>query len=220
MMKQALKIAAVAGCTLGLVAGMALPVLAQQKKLSDKSVKVLMSYAWSLVPSKFTTPNGKVILTDRSKPKLAQVPLDVAREVIRVGRLSAMAQECDLREAQVANYRTLMNSERAKKKWTEQQILFINQLHLLTVMWLSGQAKVVSGGPDKAPKVKSVAKPKKSTCDEARKSQVREAIVKYVKAHPGAKKAAATAPKVQPAKGKAAPKKAAANKSAGKSVKK
>lgn len=189
MMKQAMKAAVVAGCTLGLVLSLAAPAAAQKKKLSDKSVRVLMSYAWSLVPSKFTTPSGKVIITDRSKPKLAQVPLDVAREVIRVGRLSAMAQACDLREAQVANYRTLMNSERAKKKWTEQQLLFINQLHLLTVMWLSGQAEVVSGGPDKEPKVKSVAKQKKSTCDEARKNQVREAIVKFVKAHASKKKA-------------------------------
>ena len=203
MMRQAMKSIVVAGCTLGLVAGMGAPASAKPKQLSDKSVRVLMTYAWSLVPSKFTTPNGKVIITDRSKPKLALVPLDVAREVIRVGRLSAFAQNCDLREAQIANYRTLMRVEREKKKWSDQQILFINQLHLLTVMWLTGHAKVVSKGDNKAEKkVERSVKHKKPVCDKTRKGQIVEAIARYVKSHPPSKKAAATKLQVQPAAGK------------------
>ena len=30
------------------------------KELSEKSVRVLMEYAWTILPAKFTTPDGKV----------------------------------------------------------------------------------------------------------------------------------------------------------------
>ena len=38
------------------------------KELSERSVKVLMDYAWSILPAKFTTPEGKVIEVDKKKP--------------------------------------------------------------------------------------------------------------------------------------------------------
>src|SRR5690606_7735406 len=33
---------------------------ASSKELSENSVKVLMEYAWKILPAKFTTPEGKV----------------------------------------------------------------------------------------------------------------------------------------------------------------
>ena len=45
------------------------PVLAQNKELSDKSVQLLMQYAWALTPPKFTAPDGKTIEVDKTKPK-------------------------------------------------------------------------------------------------------------------------------------------------------
>src|SRR3954452_23627007 len=80
------------------------PVFAQNKELSDKSVLTLMRYAWTLVPEKFTTPLGKTIIVDKSKSSEATVPVDIAREVIRVARLSAYAQLCELAEEQRANF--------------------------------------------------------------------------------------------------------------------
>ena len=68
------------------------PASAQNKELSDKSVLTLMQYAWSLVPNKFTSPDGKVIEVDKSKPSEVVVPMDTAREAIKVARLSAYAQ--------------------------------------------------------------------------------------------------------------------------------
>jgi hypothetical protein len=77
------------------------------------------------------------------------VPLDVAREVIRVARLSAYAQLCELPEEQRANFQTFMRREEAKSKWTDQQMLFINQLHLFTVMTLTGKVALVEKDGDK-----------------------------------------------------------------------
>jgi hypothetical protein len=62
-------------------------------ELSDKSVMTLMHYASGNVPDKFVTPLGHTILVDRSK---LFVPMETAREVIRVARLSAYAQLCEL----------------------------------------------------------------------------------------------------------------------------
>jgi hypothetical protein len=44
------------------------PVSAQNKDLSDKSVQLLMQYAWALTPPKFTAPDGKTIAVDKTKP--------------------------------------------------------------------------------------------------------------------------------------------------------
>ena len=43
-----------------------------------------------------------------------------------------------------------MRREEAKAKWTDQQMLFINQLHLFTVMTLTGKVKLVEKDGDKA----------------------------------------------------------------------
>ncbi len=42
-------------------------VLAQAKELSDKSLACLMNYAWTMTPPKFTAPDGKVIVVDKTK---------------------------------------------------------------------------------------------------------------------------------------------------------
>ena len=95
------------------------PSYAENKQLSEKSVKTFMEYAWSLVPAQFTKPNGEIVQVDKKKKNEVLVPVDVAREVIRVGRISAHAQVCDLSQAQVANYRSLMQRESDKKKWSD-----------------------------------------------------------------------------------------------------
>ena len=188
-------------CVAALGAVLLSPVTVQAKPLSDKSVKVLMQYAWTLVPGKFTAPNGQVIITDKKNPKTAMVPMDVAREAIRVGRLTAHAQICGLDEEQVANYQTFMRLQREKKTWSPQQLLFINQLHLFTVMWLSGNAKLVATGDDKTPKVEPKTRPAKRTCTPEQKEKVRATIMKYLVAHPAPKKSSAVLPvKTSPGK--------------------
>ena len=73
---------------------------AQQKELSDHSVAVLMDYAWTILPALFRGPNGKVIEVDKKTKTREEltVPVDVGREVIKVGYVSAQAQLCDMLE--------------------------------------------------------------------------------------------------------------------------
>lgn len=154
---------------------------AEAKELSEKSVKVLMKYAWVILPTKFTAPTGKVIEVDKSKKKENMVPLDKARQIIKVARLSAHAQICNLPQAQAANYRTLMQSEGDSKNWTDQQMLYISQLHLFTVMWLTGNVKLVDRGGDKEVVVnESAAKTSQQTCTEAEKTKVSKLISNYI----------------------------------------
>jgi hypothetical protein len=158
--------------------------VAQGKELSDKSVLTLMQYAWAMVPQKFTTPVGKVIEVDKSKPNESIVPLDSAREVIRVARLSAFAQICNLEEEQKANYQTLMRREEAKSKWTDQQLLFINQLHLFTVMTMTGKVSLVEKDGDKQVQVQEGKPPKAETCTDTERKKVQQQIMAYVQANP------------------------------------
>ena len=154
--------------------------IADAKELTDRSVRVLMDYAWAILPSKFTTQTGKVITVDKKKPKEVMIPTDVARNVIQVARLSAHAQICKLMEAQAANYRGMITVEVDKKKWTDQQLLYISQLHLFTVMWLTGNVKVTEKQGEKEVVVNERASPSKQTCTDVQRKKVESEINAYL----------------------------------------
>jgi hypothetical protein len=125
-------------CAVLFAAGLAVaPASAQE--LSEKAARAFMEYAWSLTPEKFTKPNGETVQIDKTKRDEVMIPLDVARDVIRAGRLSAHAQVCELAQEQVDNHNSLMRRQVQSKKWTPQQIVYINQLHLTVVMLLTGR---------------------------------------------------------------------------------
>lgn len=156
---------------------------ANEGELSDRSVRVFMEYAWSLTPQQFSKHDGTVIIVDKSKPEQAMVPVDVAREVIRVGRISAHAQVCNLPEDQVLNHRSLMRREVAKGKWSDQQELYINQLHLTTVMLLTGKIRLVEKDGDKEVVVDETKAPQQ-TCTDEQAAKVKELIAAYVASGP------------------------------------
>jgi hypothetical protein len=184
MFYQTVKAGLVLLCAVMLIAGSAGPLCAQNKELSEKSVMTLMRYAWSMVPDKFTTPLGKTILVDRSKPSESLVPMEIAREVIHVARLSAYAQLCELTEEQRANYQTFMRREQAKGKWSDQQMLFINQLHLFTVMTLTGKVQLVEKDGDKQVVVQEGKPVKTESCTDTEKQKIQAQIMTFVKANP------------------------------------
>jgi hypothetical protein len=159
----------------------AMPVQAQE--LSEKSVHTFMEYAWALTPQQYSKKDGTVIIVDKTKKDDVLVPLDVAREVIRVGRLSAHAQVCNLPDDQVMNHRSLMKREADKKKWSDQQMLFINQLHLTTVMLLTGKIKVVEKEGDKEVVIDE-GKQAAQTCTDEQRGKVKDLISAYVKSGP------------------------------------
>jgi len=173
-----------AGFGLGALVLMMTPAHAQE--LSERSVKAFMDYAWSLTPSKFTKPDGTSVEIDKKDRSKAEVPVETAREVIMVGRMTAHAQMCELPEDQVANYRSLMRREDAKKKWTEQQMIYINQLHLTTVMLLTGKIRLV----EKKDGAKDVVidepkgEAKAQTCTDEQRKKVKELIAAYIATGP------------------------------------
>lgn len=158
---------------------------ASAQELSENSVQTLMDYAWSLTPDRFTKPDGVVIEVDRNNRKAAEVPMETAREVIKAGRLSAHAQTCDLKEEHAVNYRTFMSREAQKQKWSEQQMLYMNQLHLVTVMLLTGKLQVIEREDGKEPKViEDGNKTDAKSCTAEQKAKVRDAIMAFVKSGP------------------------------------
>jgi hypothetical protein len=171
---------------------------ASAQELSEKATRTFMEYAWTLTPERFTKPTGETILIDKTKRSETEVPLDVAREVIRAGRLSAHAQVCGLAQEQGDNHSSLMRRQVLAKKWTPQQMVYINQLHLTVVMLLTGRIKLVekpegeaaaAPGTDKAAAAKEVvvaeeAQKSAQTCTAEQKEKVKEMIAAYVKSGP------------------------------------
>ncbi len=178
-------------CAVLLAASVVAVPASAQEQLSEKATRAFMEYAWSLTPEAFTKPNGETIQIDKKKKDEVLIPLDVARDVIRVGRLSAHAQVCDLAQDQSDNHNSLMRREIASKKWTPQQIVYINQLHLTVVMLLTGRIKLVEGDGGKEVVVEEAAR-QAQTCSAEQKQKIKEMIAAYVKTGPSM--AARTAP--------------------------
>jgi hypothetical protein len=201
---------AVAAIAVAGVATAALPAKAQE--LSQQSVETLMEYAWQITPERFTKPNGQTVEIGNDRKKV-DIPIVDAREIIRVSRLSAHAQVCDLKEEHATNYRTMMAREAIKKKWTEPQMVYINQLHLVTVMMLTGRLKLIEKEQGKEPQVVEENVGKQVTCTAEQRNKVRDAVIAYIKSGPQlapADAAAATggatsAPPAVPAAAKGAP---------------
>ncbi|MEQ1577003.1 MAG: hypothetical protein ABL894_05055 [Hyphomicrobium sp.] len=164
---------------------------------SDELVNAVMNYAWAMLPAQFSNKDGNVIVVDKNKKDDVMVPMDVAREVVRVARISAHAQVCNLPEEQSLNHRSLMKREIDKKTWTDQQKLWINQLHLTTVMVLTGKIKAVETEGGKEVAVVETKEPA-NTCTDEQKQAVKDKIKSYVDAGPKLPAPAASAAATPP----------------------
>ncbi len=97
------------------------------------------------------------------------------------------SREKKLPKLQKKNYRTILKLELDSKKWTRKQIVYLNQLHLFTVMWLTGN---VSISADEGKKDTKNEKKKAQKCSPEQKAKVKAQIEKYLKENPIPKKAA------------------------------
>jgi hypothetical protein len=185
------------GCLTCLVAGLAFAAAAtaqttaapktdkeaeSKEQLSLKSVQLITGFALTTIPSEIKQPDGKVLKIDRSNVQKILVPLEDARRIILIARNSAHAQMCDLPELQAENYLALMRSEQAKKKWSQEQMLFINRLHLFTVMWLTGNVRFLEKDGKKEPQV--IAEPdkkKERECSPKERDDVKANIEAFLK---------------------------------------
>ncbi|MGB0085192.1 MAG: hypothetical protein WBP94_07465 [Rhodomicrobiaceae bacterium] len=186
------------GCLTCLVAGFAFAAAAMaqttaapksdkepdaKEQLSAKSVNLITGFALTTIPSEIKQPDGTVLKIDRTNLDKIIVPVEDARRIIMVARNSAHAQICDLPELQAENYLALMRSEQAKKKWSQEQMLFINRLHLFTVMWLTGNVRFLEKDGKKEPHVISEPdKGGKKECTAEEKQAVKANIEAFLKA--------------------------------------
>jgi hypothetical protein len=181
---------------LGQRAAAASPETQQKSGLSDSAVRVLLTYAYSIIPETQTGPDGKPVKVDKSDPNVFLIPDADARRIIRAATRSAFAQACELDELARANYNTLMQTETAKKIWSDQQLLMINALHMFSASYFSGNVKI-SEAPDQggakdqaAPEASAPAgataqgtdliAPKRPDCPPEQKQKVINSITTYV----------------------------------------
>lgn len=114
--------------------------------LSESSVRVMVTYAFSLIPEQTMGPDGKPVPVNKSDPNAFVIPSEDARRVIRAATRSAYADVCGLHELGAANYKTMLAQEKAKS-WSPEQILMIEALHLFAVSYFTGNAKIVEEAP-------------------------------------------------------------------------
>lgn len=118
-------------------------------EISEKTLKTLKALAWQSLPSKIVLNDKRTIEIDKSDPAKIIIPDADAREVIKVAHLTARAHKCDLPELVIANRDALLLREKAKNKWSESQLQYINALHLYTVQLLVGKIEVVDADKKK-----------------------------------------------------------------------
>jgi hypothetical protein len=193
----------------------AVPQGQQKGGLSDSAVRVLMGYAFSVIPEQQAGPDGKQVKLDKSDPNKFLIPSEDARRIIRAATRSAYAEACELPDLAQANYQALMRSEGAKKTWTEPQLLMVNALYLFSASYFAGNVKITDDGQapagapgaanppkDAAPgQETSLVTPKRPQCPPEQKQKVVAAINAYVQSVPAgpAPNAAAPAPAPAPA---------------------
>jgi len=175
----------------------AAPEAQQKGGLSDSAVRVLMTYAFSIIPETRPGADGKVVKIDKSDPKLFLIPAEDARRVIRAATRSAYAEACEMVDLAQANYRALIQSEEAKKVWSEPQLLMINALHMFSASYFAGNAKITTApeeGSTTGSKGDATAQgdqgaggtdfvtPKRPQCPPEQKQKVMNSINAYVQA--------------------------------------
>ena len=131
-------------------AATATPEAQQKGGLSDSAVRVLLTYAFSLIPETTKGPDGKPAKVDKSDPNVFLIPDEDARRIIRAATRSAYAEACELGDLARANYNTLMQTEAAKKIWSDRQLLMINALHMFSASYFAGGVKLSEATPDAA----------------------------------------------------------------------
>jgi hypothetical protein len=114
----------------------------QSGGLSDSAVRVLMTYAVSIIPEEAPGPDGTRRKVDKSDPNKFLIPTEDARRVIRAATRTAYAEICQLHDLQLANYRALMAGEEAKKAWSPDQLLMIDALHTFAASYFAGGLKI------------------------------------------------------------------------------
>ncbi len=150
----------------------------QKKSPSDRTVRVLMGWAFAAVPEKIKTKDGREIILDRSDPEKFMIPIDDARRIIRVAMRSTNAKICGLPKLEGQNFLKMMAREKALGKWTREQIKFIQMLHISAGLVITGGFKVGEEAESKQDDQNDMQK--KYTCSEEKRLRVKARIEAYL----------------------------------------
>jgi hypothetical protein len=166
------------------------------KGLSDRAVRVISTFALSIIPDKVPAgPGGQKIKLDKSDPNKFLIPLDDARLVIRVATRSAYAEVCKLPELEKANVEAMLRTEK-QRGWTSEQMMFIHALHTFATSYFAGNVKITESDADQSGSLakegaaaanaakETTITPKKLECPPGQKEKVTAAINSYVQSAP------------------------------------
>ena len=153
--------------------------------LSDSAVRVMSTFALSILPDEVQDKTGKKYKLDKSDPNVYLIPLDEARRIIRIATRSAYAEACELSELGLANYEAMYRSEAARKTWSNEQMLFIKALHTFATSYFAGNAKITAepgdGADGKTAEGQATTfEPAKLKCPPGQKERVTKSIVNFV----------------------------------------
>jgi hypothetical protein len=179
------------------------------KGLSDSAVRVMSTFALSILPDEVPDGKGGKTKLDKSNPNLYLIPIDDARQVIRVATRSAYAEVCNLLDLEKTNFNTLMKNELARNTWSQQQMMFISALHTFATSYFAGNVKITEQADDTKPKQGAAANAvngaattitsKKLECAPGQREKVAQAITAYVQQSTPQAPAAQAAPAAAPA---------------------
>ena len=181
---------------------------AAKDKLSDSAVRVMLTFAISILPDEIPSKSGKMVKLDKSDPSKYLIPLDDARRVIRVATRSAYAEVCGLPEFEKANFETMLRSEQARQTWSTDQMRFIQVLHTFATSYFAGNVKITeesettgqgAAAANATNGSATTITTKKPECQPGQKEKVAAAINSYVQSNP------TSAPTVPPAPAAAVP---------------
>jgi hypothetical protein len=163
-----------------------------QKGMSDSRVRVMSTYALSILPDEVQDKSGNKIKLDKSDPGIYLIPLDDARGIIRVATRSAYAEACGLYDLEKANFQAMYLTEQARRVWSKEQMMFIQALHTFATSYFTGNVKITEQpadapaaatpeAADAAEAATTTLTPKKLECRPGQKEKVTAAINNYVK---------------------------------------
>ena len=153
---------------------------AEKKKPSDRTVRVIMGYAFAAIPETVPKSNGEMVKLDRSDPNKFIVPIEDARRIIRRASLSARADLCGLKDLERQHFGNIMKSEKTTKKWTPNQFIYIGLLHTTTGLVMTGN--VQAGEDTKKEEDGSQDARKDYICSPQERERVKAAVEADIKA--------------------------------------
>ena len=156
--------------------------------LSDRTVRILASFAWANIPDEVSKPDGTKIKVKGVGVDKFMLSLEDTKRIIRIAERSAQAQICGLDKLSQANLGKLMEQEESSKRWTDHQLSWIFWLHRsvvkLRVFDRDGAiAKIKKLGLDPEDKKKALKESKrfrKPECSNKKREEVRRQIDEFV----------------------------------------